>query len=183
MDNAAARAQEVLDFIPLQLSIWYHNLTHNLTHMFDGMNNTRYIRVIAIIGAYFLLRPYVMKLGERMQKKEFEKEVDPHFLAKGGKKAAISPNVLRGFKGQEVPLDEVEEERDDVVPGGKEAGTDGGDGDKANWGKKARKRQRGLAKKVLEEQEKRRLEAEGDEEDKDIMEHLLDYVPGEDGWE
>ena len=55
-------------------------------------------------------------------------------------------------------------------------------GNEPQWGKKAKKRQRQVVKKLLEQQEEQLRQAQGDEEDKDIMEHLVDYEEGKDGW-
>jgi len=50
------------------------------------------------------------------------------------------------------------------------------------WGKKARKRQRAVVKKILADEEEVRRQLQEDDEDKDIQEYLVDYTPGEDGW-
>lgn len=144
-----------------------NNFYRNFFGMWDGMNVIRFIRMVAIVGAYFLLRPYLMKIGEYLQGKQHEKEIDTDELA--GPKAKISPNQLRGAGGKEVEIPDSDEEEE-------------AEGTGADWGKKARKRQRQLVKKVLEEDEKRRRELQEDDEDKDIQEYLVDYVEGEDGW-
>jgi hypothetical protein len=170
MDNAADRAMEVLQFIPMQLGQWYHNFTHNIVHMWDGMTMIKYIRLIAVAGAYILLRPYLVKLGEKFQTKEHEKELDPYEMEK--QKAKLSPNALRGVSGKVAELEDSDE-------GQEEGGATGGD---VKWGKKARKRQRMSIKKLLEEKEKLLQEQQEDDDDKDIQEYLVDYVEGEDGW-
>lgn len=155
---------EIGDMVVAQLKQWAHNVHRNTTHMFDDMNLTNYIRLVIVVGAYFLLRPYLIKLGAKLQAKEHEKEIDPYDLATV--KAAISPNSLRGQV--EVPVDTDSE--------GEEPTT--GETKGADWGKKARKRQRQMLRKVLEADEKLRLEKEGAEDDKDIMEYLDDYKEG-----
>jgi hypothetical protein len=163
---------EALEFIPNQLSTWANNFVRNAIHMWDGMTLIKYIRLIAIVGAYALLRPYLMKLGAKLQAKEHEKELDPYEMATKDEqgKAKLSPNQLRGVDGKVVELQESDSEE--------EAAT----GSDVKWGKKARKRQRAVIKKVLEDEERIRRELQEEEEDKDIMEYLVDYEPGKDGW-
>ncbi|KAF4629565.1 hypothetical protein G7Y89_g8576 [Cudoniella acicularis] len=158
---------EVVSAITAQLSQWGDNFVRNSTDMYNQMTVEKYIRLIAVVGAYCLLRPYIMKLGEKVQAKEHEKEIDADEIA--GPKAKISPNVLRGYGGKEVEIEESESE-----PEGEATG--------ANWGKKARKRQRQYDKKLLAEVEERRRQLQEDDEDKDIMEYLVDYEEGKDGW-
>lgn len=153
------------------------NLVRNMIATVDGMTYIKYIRLIAIVGAYALLRPYIIKLGAKMQTKEHEKEIDTEELL--GPKAKMSPNMLRGYGGKEVEIEESESEAE-----GEATGT--------NWGKKARKRQRAQDKKLLAEVEERRRQLQEDDEDKDIEEylidgkdirdHLVDYEEGVDGW-
>ena len=104
-----------------------------------------------------------MKLGAKIQAKEHEKILDPDEMETA--KAAISPNSLRGMV--EVPEDSESE-------GDGEEGTKTG----ADWGKKARRRQRQMVRKILDAEEKLRREQEEDEDDKDIMEYLDDYKEG-----
>jgi hypothetical protein len=170
MDNAADRAMEVLQFIPMQLGQWYHNFTHNIVHMWDGMTAVKYIRMIAVVGAYILLRPYIAKFGERFQEKQHEKELDPYEM--GEQKAKLSPNALRGVGGRAVELEESEEEEEEAE----------GTAADVKWGKKARKRQRMSIKKLLEQKERLLQEQQEDDDDKDIAKYLVDYKEGEEGW-
>ena len=135
---------------------WADNLQRNVTEAFYGMTPEKYIRLIAIIGAYALIRPYIMKFGSRFQTKEHEKEVDPTEMTAP---AAISPNSLRGQ--MQMPEDSDEDEAEAQGTG-------------ADWGKKARKRQRQMVKKILEAEEKLRREQQEVDEDKDIEEFLVD---------
>jgi hypothetical protein len=164
---------EALEFIPNQLSTWANNFIRNAIHMWDGMTLIKYIRLIAIISAYALLRPYLMKLGAKFQAREHEKELDPYEMATKNEqgKGKISPNNLRGIDGKVVELQESDSEEEAE-----------GTGADVKWGKKARKRQRAVIKKVLEDEERIRRELQEDDEDKDIMEYLVDYEPGQDGW-
>jgi hypothetical protein len=143
---------ELLDYF----RFWAENFQRNVTDAFYRMTPEKYIRLVAIIGAYALIRPYVMKLGSRFQTKEHEKEVDPKEMAAA---AAISPNSLRGQV--KVPEESDEDEAEAQVTG-------------ADWGKKARKRQRQMVKRILEAEEKLRREQQEDDEDRDIEEFLVD---------
>ncbi|KAK6584688.1 hypothetical protein PZA11_002912 [Diplocarpon coronariae] len=155
-----------LDFLQWLVSLprqGYTNLTRNSVEMWDGMTPFKYIRLIAILGGYLFLRPYLQKWGERTQAKQHEKE-----FSSPGQQAVLSPNELRdGGKGKgkgsgkSVKFQEEE-----------------GEEDKGDWGKKARKRQRDVEKKIAEREEERLM----DKEDIDIMEHLVDYEEGKDGW-
>lgn len=106
-----------------------------------------------------------MKLGGKLQTKEHEKDIDHDQLgvSKDGtsKAAKISPNSLRGQV--EVPEDSDSEEDGEATTGSE-----------VSWGKKARRRQRKMIKMLLEKEEQMRLDAQGDEEDKDIEEFLVD---------
>ncbi|KAG9231877.1 trafficking PGA2-domain-containing protein [Amylocarpus encephaloides] len=154
----------------------------NLWRSLAAMNPQNYIRLVAVVGAYLLLRPYLVKLGSKIQEREHEKEIEAEELVP---KAKISPNMLRGHDGKEVKIAEDSEDEGEVSG--------------PNWGKKARKRQRAYDKKLVASIEERRRQEQEDEEDKDIeeffitdkehlidgkdiREHLVDYVEGEDGW-
>lgn len=127
------------------------NFRTNLSETFSTMTPEKYIRLIVVVGAYLLLRPYIMKIGARVQSREHEKEVDPDEMA-----AAIPPNSLRGQV--QVPDDSSDE----------------GEGTAGDWGKKARRRQRQMVKKILDAEEELRREQQEDDEDKDIQQFLVD---------
>jgi hypothetical protein len=136
---------------------WGNNFVSQVGIAYSNMTPEKYIRLIAIVGAYALLRPYIMKFGSRFQSREHEKDVDEDEMAAA---AAISPNSLRGQV--QVPEDSDSEEDEDGKPTG------------ADWGKKARRRQRQLVRRVLEAEEQLRREQQEDDEDKDIQEFLVD---------
>ena len=142
MDNALATIQH-----------YATNIHRNITGAFDDMDAKRWIRLVAVIGGYFLLRPYLVKLGEKLSNKQYAKTMEDAQMT--GPKAKISPNALRGY------VEPIEEEGEGEVAG-KEV-----EGDK-----KVRKRQ---AKKVNFEQQEEANQA-------DLMDQLVDYVEGEDGW-
>ncbi|OLL26869.1 hypothetical protein NEOLI_001898 [Neolecta irregularis DAH-3] len=41
--------------------------------IFDTLSATDWIRLITVVGSYLLVRPYIVKLGSRIQQKEFKK--------------------------------------------------------------------------------------------------------------
>ncbi|KAI1117229.1 DUF1531-domain-containing protein [Nemania sp. NC0429] len=145
-------------FVHLGESVWKlvtlvsERTTANVGASFDSMTAQQWIRLVAIVGAYALLRPYVIKMGAKYQEKQFEK-------AQQEEAAHISPNQLRGELG-------IPEESDDE---------DGDEGETtaADWGKKARKRQRNMIKQLLDAEEKRLQETLDEQEDKDIEEFLV----------
>ena len=116
------------------------------------MRLKEYIRLVWIIGAYCLLRPYIIKLGGKLQTKAHERD------SAEGQDAEIHPNELRG-KFAIPGVDESEDEEEEAQPG--------------DWGKKARVRQRKFIRQALEKEEQRlRDEAEA-ESDKELEEFLI----------
>ncbi|KAL1894752.1 hypothetical protein Sste5346_005727 [Sporothrix stenoceras] len=152
---------------------------NNLSGSFGSLNIHQWLRLVVIAGAYMLLRPYIIKLGGRIQMKQHEADekqslADAVAIA-NGEKPAMSANDLRDggaakkSKVVEAVLgSDAEDESDDegAVPGAAASGTD--------WGKNARKRQRRMIRKLLEAHEQQLADAAGDEEDKDIAEFLED---------
>jgi len=152
---------DIINQIYEVFAFWGHNLKTNITLSFTNMDTQGYIRMVAIVGAYLLIRPYLMKLGAKAQGRQHEKEIDPSKMASSnGKKAKISANSLRG---QVEILDDSDEDEEE----GKATATE------MNWGKKARKRQRQMIKKVLETGEKKKMDEQESEDDKEMEEWLL----------
>lgn len=135
--------------------------TTNMRATLDGMSPEKWIRLVMIVGAYALLRPYLIKLGGKNQMKQHEKEAE-EAEAEAKEKAKMSPNELRGHK-VEIPEDSDD---DDEEAAAEATSTD--------WGKKARRRQRTMVKKILEAEQKRLQDLQDDDEDKDIQEFLTD---------
>lgn len=144
--------------------IGYDRLTTNMLKSFDGMSPEKWIRIVAVVGAYCLLRPYIMKLGSKVQMAQHEKEAAETKAAEE-EQARMSPNELRGYK-------EIPEDSDDEGGEGKAAGAAAGQTTTTEWGKKARKRQRHTIKKILAAEEQRLQDLQDDEEDKDIEQYL-----------
>ncbi|OBT88701.1 hypothetical protein VE02_03214 [Pseudogymnoascus sp. 03VT05] len=144
----------------------FENLKNNAEH-YASMSLKEWVRIVTIIGAYLLLRPYLSQWAAKLQSDQHDKEIDSVEMATPatGPKAAISANSLRG----QVKVPEDSEDDEDTGEAVVAAETTG-----ANWGKKARKRQRAMIKRIIEADEKLRAETEAydDEEDKDIEQYL-----------
>ncbi|KKY30122.1 putative trafficking pga2 [Diaporthe ampelina] len=155
-----------MDGITNLLCIAYERFTRNLRGTLEGMSPEKWIRIVIIVGTYMLLRPYLLKLGGKAQMNQHEKEA-AEAEAEAEAKAKLSPNELRGHRVQ------IPEDSDDS-----DAEGEGGEGRKSStatatdWGKKARRRQRTMVKKLLDAEEKRLQELQEDDEDKDIEEFL-----------
>ncbi|KAI6089434.1 DUF1531-domain-containing protein [Hypoxylon rubiginosum] len=149
----------LFDSVTELFSLVKGRFSNNLSESFTQMTLQQWIRLVIIVGAYALLRPYIIKHGAKFQEKQMDKHFEKERLEKE-KQAEISPNQLRGQAG--IPDDSEEEEE------GEQAQTTATD-----WGKKARKRQRNMIKKLLDEEEKRLQELQEDEEDKDIEQYLV----------
>ena len=134
------------------------NFLRNFWGIKEQLDLLSTIRVIVIVGGYLLIRPYFVKLGNKYQTKQHEKELDAEEMAKA-EKGRVTANSFRGKV--EIPEDSESEE---------EVGT----GKDVNWGKKARKRQRQHTRRLLEAEERLRKEQQEDDEDKDIQEFLHD---------
>ncbi|ETS79670.1 hypothetical protein PFICI_09523 [Pestalotiopsis fici W106-1] len=130
--------------------------TSNLTASFSTMTIKHWIRLVMIVGTYMLVRPYIIKFSAKYQQKQFEKAHEEDAAA------AISPNQLRG------QVDIPEDSDDDEVPDPEATAAS----TSADWGKKARKRQRVMLKKLIDAEEQRLQELQEDEEDKDIEQYL-----------
>lgn len=149
------------------LYMMYERLTRNLKGSFEGMAPEKWIRLVIIVGTYMLLRPYLLKLGGKQQMQQHEKEA-AEAEAEAEAKAKMSPNELRGHKLQ------IPEESDESDAEGEDKDKDKAQSSATEWGKKARRRQRTMIKKILEAEEKRLQELQEDDEDKDIQEFLTD---------
>ncbi|CAK7220650.1 hypothetical protein SCUCBS95973_004231 [Sporothrix curviconia] len=153
----------------------------NVSDSLGNLTLQQWIRLIAIAGAYMLLRPYIIKLGGRYQMKQHEAD-EKASLAEAvaianGEKPALSANDLRGGgqKSTAVPAglgSDLDDSGDDDsgVPGAGATSTATG----TDWGKNARKRQRKMLRQLLEAHEQQLADAQADEEDKDIEEFLED---------
>lgn len=150
-DTNDAPQLNILGQATAKLLEYGNNATNNIQDTFTNMTIQGWLRLTAIVGGYLLLRPWILKLSVKTAVSKLEEE-DEREKAK----AALTPNELRGAKQQ------LEEHLED----------DSGDGTGADWGQRARVRQRTLLKEMLEAEEQRRMEEQ--EDDRDIAEYLED---------
>lgn len=146
------------------LSEWWTRFSTNTGKSLTEMTAQNWIRLIIIVGSYLLLRPYLLKLGARIQRKQFEKEQkkDEEERAAAGQ-GGMNANDLRAGRRIDIPgvdSDSEDEEGGTVATGGE-------------WGRKARVRQRRFVRRAVEETE-RRLYEKGTESDKEIEDMLED---------
>ncbi|KAI9866895.1 MAG: hypothetical protein M1813_000837 [Trichoglossum hirsutum] len=135
------------------LQTWAGNLQRNVSNSVSRLSLKDYIRIVILIGGYALLRPYLLKLAEKFQTRDLEREFNPGEMTSN---TAMPANSLRDHV-------QVPEDTDDE---GEETSATG-----ADWGRTARRRQRKMIRMVLEAEEKR-LAEEGEGSDKDIEEFL-----------
>ena len=146
----------ITSFTSSNFQTWLHDYRRNASETATALTLKDYIRMIVIIGGYCLLRPYLLRLGAKYQASDHERELDPNEMSSA---TAVSPKLLRGRV--EVPEDSESD------------GEDAGVGTGINWGRKARRRQRLMIRKMLEAEEKRgRVENEA-HEDADIEEFFV----------
>ncbi|KAF1991330.1 hypothetical protein K402DRAFT_416648 [Aulographum hederae CBS 113979] len=120
------------------------NVTRNLHSLADQMTYQKWIRLTLVVCAYLLVRPYFVKIGNKVQEAELAKQTDA--MTNEEKAAAAMRGDGLGSDKAEIPgVTEKDEEEDDV--------TTGADG---NWGGKARKRQRKFIRDQLTKEELRR---------------------------
>ncbi|KAI1325337.1 DUF1531-domain-containing protein [Xylariaceae sp. FL0255] len=126
----------------------------NVQVSFTNLTIQQWIRLVAIVGAYALLRPYVLKHAAKYQEGLMVKR------QKEDEAAEISANQLR----EQLNIPEDSDDEDDVADAAQTSASD--------WGKKARKRQRQMIKKMIDIEEKRLQETADEQADKDIEEFL-----------
>lgn len=163
MDELQGLVEHLFDSVAQLAELVYSRATTNLGGSFKEMTPKQWIRLVAIVGAYCLLRPYVLNMAAKHQVKQLEKEEQKAAAAEAAA-AEISPNQLRG------KIDIPEDSDDEAEAGGTQSQTQT---TAADWGKKARRRQRHVIKKLLDAEEERLRKLQEDEEDKDIEEYLV----------
>lgn len=147
--------------ITTALSTWKGNLTRNTTESFTKMTPKNWLRLVIVVCTYALIRPYILKLGAKVQEQHLEKEAKES----DEKWAAMHPNDLRagGRKNVDIPGVESEDEGEDghgEVTVGRE------------WGRKARVRQRKIVRKAIEIHEENLAQTGFESEDEDIADLL-----------
>ncbi|KAJ2899976.1 trafficking PGA2 [Zalerion maritima] len=156
-----------MDVIQNLLSTGRERLSRNLVEPLKEIDTTSWIRLVIIVCGYLLLRPYLVKFGEKQAMKGYEEASADGSELSGKKKTKgkVDPNDLRNLV--DIP-DNTDSEGDDEGEGE----TTAANVKASEWGTKARRRQRRVVKQILEQEEKRIQEALGDDEDKDIEEFL-----------
>lgn len=147
-----------LDNIISNLKTYKSNFVNQTSLAFSRLTPQNIIRLVIIVGAYCLLRPYLVKLGAKFQEKDHERTMNMEEAEKLRRAEGM------GLKGRvEIPEDtESEGEGDGAVTGSG-----------ADWGKKARRRQRKVVRQLIEADERRRREEEEAASDKEIEDLLL----------
>ena len=140
------------------VSTYADRFTTNISTSFTSLTIQQWIRLVAVVGAYLLARPYLIKLGAKRQLAQLEAE---DAATEAERAAKISPNE---FRGQKLVMPEESES---------EGEEEAAESSAADWGKKARRRQRKMVKNLLAAHEKKLAEEQEDEEDKDIQEFLV----------
>ncbi|KAJ4381353.1 hypothetical protein N0V86_003702 [Didymella sp. IMI 355093] len=72
---------------------WKDRLVNNSIKSWEEMSAQRWIRIVMIVGAYLLVRPYLLAHAERSRKKRADKEA-----ADLGLDAGTTANDFRGGK-------------------------------------------------------------------------------------
>lgn len=122
------------------------------------MELKKWIRIVAVVGAYLLIRPYFIKMGAKKQEQAYAKTRAEH-AEKQEKEKHMGANSFResGKISEDTDEEDAKTSSNDV-----------------KWGGKARKKQRQQIRKILDNEEKLRREQQADDEDKDIQEFLHD---------
>lgn len=126
--------------------------SQNVMEGLSDMSIYNWIRLIMVVGGYILFRPYVIRI---MSGKAVSKMERDDAIAKAAE-AELSPNDLRGSGKRAAP-----EEDEDIHEG---------EGTGADWGQKARTRQRQFLKNMMEAEERRQQEEEDDKDIADLLE-------------
>ena len=149
------------------LTEWWDRFKTNTGKSFSEMGSKDYIRLVIIIGTYLLLRPYLLKLGAHIQKKQLEKEEKKEEEERKARMGGLNANDLRGGRKIEIPgVDSEDENEEEMI-------VDETTGERVQeWGRKARVRQRKFIRKTMEEHERRLAEkaTESDQEIEDLLE-------------
>jgi hypothetical protein len=82
-------------FNPAWLVEIKNRVVNNSIASFEGMTAQRWVRIVAIIGAYMLIRPYLLGAAAKRQKKQLDKEAEELGL---GERSGPNANSLRGGK-------------------------------------------------------------------------------------
>lgn len=81
-----------MDYILDNVGEWKDRLVNNSIKSFEDMTVQRWIRIIAIVGGYLLIRPWLLSQASKVQKKQLDKEAEELGLGRDEPNA----NDLRG---------------------------------------------------------------------------------------
>ena len=84
-----------MDYILDNVWEWKDRLVNNSVKSFENMTLQRWIRIILIVGAYLLVRPYLLKGAENRQKRLLAQDAEDLGLSASGEPNA---NDWRGVK-------------------------------------------------------------------------------------
>jgi hypothetical protein len=144
-----------IDDIPGTLKTWAQNISTNTHESFARLGPKDYFRIVIVIGAYALIiRPFLVKLGERAQRKQHERDAEDSTLL-----TEIDPRTGMPRKMAIPGVDSDSDEDEDGVKADPQIG---------EWGRKARLRQRKVVRTAMEISEGR-LQAEDVEDIKDLL--------------
>ncbi|PZD27799.1 PGA2 domain containing protein [Pyrenophora tritici-repentis] len=93
-----------MDYVIENVVEWKNRFVNNGIKSLEEMTAQRWVRIIAIIGAYLLIRPYLLNAAAKKQKQQLEREAEELGL---GKSDGPNANDFRG-KGVKVTKGEVE---------------------------------------------------------------------------
>ena len=103
--------EHLFDSVSKLGELLYTRTSTNLDATFKNMTLKQWIRLVIIVGAYCLLRPYILKMAGKHQVKQLEKAEEE------ASKAEISPNQLRG----QIDIPEDSDDDDEAAEGGAQA--------------------------------------------------------------
>ncbi|RFU81968.1 hypothetical protein TARUN_230 [Trichoderma arundinaceum] len=154
-DDAGQAPLSSLGSMVAQLSQYGSNASNNLQKSFSDLSTQGWLRLIMVVCTYLLIRPHIIKYSTKYAVNKLEEQdVKDKQQAKEAV-AKMSPNDMRGLSS--VAEDDVDAD-------------EGADGSSADWGSKARVRQRKVLRKMLEAEEQRRWEEEDDADIRDLLE-------------
>ena len=127
------------------------NFANNLNASVSKLSSKDWVRLVMVVGAYLLMRPYLLRLAARQQEKSLERDLDP-----------VEAKAVEKAQREGVTAQDIRQNLDDSGSDGNAATTN------TPLGKKARQRQRKVARKVVEEEQQKVKELEdwSDEETK-----------------
>ena len=157
--------------IPALLASWAGNLQRNTADVFQKLHPADYVRLITIICGYLLLRPYLIKVGAHVQEKEHARKNEPAAIGSGEDGSGSG-----GYVSKHLDSSPQQQRTKPAIPGvdSDSEGEDGEAADGADWGRRARLRQRKIVREALAKHERQLQEMQQTESDKEIDDLLID---------